>query len=61
MDDEFVENPERVLVRETEKAVSDGYEIEAGIGLGITVLRDAGWELAWFEEDSDVPLRRWNP
>lgn len=59
-DDHFVENPEQVLVRETERSVGDGYEIEAGIGLGLSVLREAGWELAWFEEDSDVPLRRWS-
>lgn len=60
-DDEMVEDPERVIVREIEIAMEEGYEPGVGVGMGLSVLRDAGWELAWFEEDSAVPLRRWTP
>jgi hypothetical protein len=59
--DIFVEDPERVIVREVERAINDGYEPGVGVGVGLSALRDAGWELAWFEEDSDIPLRRWEP
>lgn len=59
MDDEMIENPERVIVAAVEIAIGEGYDVAVGVGRGLERLRKADWELAWFEEDSDMPLRRW--